>query len=472
MYRRRFAPHFLTLLFLGTVWLLRQAWLISHSCIPVATYKLQLAARYYDQSPVFARDSKTFMLANEGDIYQFKTSNSQLINHWNVGNSTTEVIMSMNPDEWILISNPQKISGKIQIFSSKSGKIVDSFDSLKNIEGIDTFSFNSRFFIGKNYKPIGDTKQMSVDQSQPYRVYDRETKQQVSLPVMQKEIRHARFWPNDKTVCITTENKNLVLFDAITGKEVAFPAPLQTRASQILAVRRGKDKQEQYHHSIIFKDGTVEYYKGDSFNQPDYTFKIPPSPQINYQSLYLETNPYLVVNYGRIKGDGQNKNTHYENYIGITDIFSLESGKQLAHFSLNYGDQYNVQETVEKFGGANLFTVQSRYKVISKPSFSSASSRGSLGKYESIAEDPAFYQLPRGKRFGFQTRPLLTQEGVVVPEKPSAFNGGRSYGRLSPDGQYFVSMQGIPQSYNNYSYASYLEAQKSYARVTTWKLLE
>jgi hypothetical protein len=449
---KRFGPYFPALLLAGVILLLRVTWLVKHSCIPIATQTLSFSEHISYSGVVFSRDNKTFMISDKEFLYHFETKTTNLLNKWPIAAVSYIVRQKDDFDKWVVGFDRRSFT-EYKTFSVMAGGIVGDADDIDEDWQFNPVSADKRFAI--RYFPTDNRKKEKLEAEKKdhlYKIYDYKTKKHVIVSMHRAPAGFYQplFWPTAQTVCSRNEDNKLVLHDAQTGKEVAFPAPLQARAKDIIYVNYYKE-----HHVVIFSDGTVEHYTGNDFKSPVKTFKIAPNAFVDRTFFYLGKTPYLLIRY-RLP-NGKYTEEKYPRYIDKTDIFSFDSGDKIAYFSNDMTDNRNLQESVGNFSHYNLLVSQNKYKT----THSAGSDKTSFTS-ENYAN--YFYHLPQGNKFNFFTRPLLSLQGIGVPTVPNPYEG-----KFSPNGKFFVSVRSIPKPYNYYNYQQPI---KSEVEITTWKLPE
>jgi hypothetical protein len=430
---KRLYPYLPILLFASVILLLRGAWLVKHSCIPIATQNIPTLFNDYTDYPAFSRDSKTFMFSDSNTLYLCNTRDDKVLKQWPFNSQQMRILSSAKPDEWILIFKNGS-TNTTQIFSTKEGKVIET---LGNFEDIYSISYDGRFFLGISSSQNGTKRLLG------YKVYDQQTKKQTTLSSRQTSFLRQRFWPNDQTVCLQNTEGPIALYDAITGKPVSLPKALQGRANQIIATRRSKDKQGKEYHAIALRDGTVEYYQGNTFDHPQYVFKVSTPDFIDHLYIFLGNPKYLSV---KSIVDYKSK------YTQIWDIFSLETGDKIANFSTNPKNIDDMSEGILGYGGHNLIISQ-HYKKPAIEKWVRSIIINDRYNSETTQLPDSLYNLRTNKQFGFLTLPILTNQGIAMPTVPNAHSGS-----FSPNGKFFVSVRSA-QQYG-----------RDEAAITTWKL--
>jgi hypothetical protein len=434
---KRFGRYLPVLFCFGVVLFLRQMWALKHECVPIATRKIAFEGNNSSFEPAFSLDSKTFAVVSNGRFYLFETESLNLIGQWSCQSATRITSPSKNPEEWILEFREGDVKTK-GIFSTKEGRVIETIGNLSETTLIRA-SDEGRFIVGY--------LDSTTDKKATYQVYDRKTKKQQPLPGVEIGYRW-QFWPNNETICVQYIDKPVALYDAHAGKPAIFPQRLQSRAKEIMAINRYGN-----HHAIVFADGTIQYYTSDNFENPTHTFKI--KENCNQFNLYFHIGKpsYLYVSY-LIKYD-KNKNFYNSEYAEVSEFFSLDTGKTLARFLSTPRNIQNTQEYAEQIGGENVLVRQYNYQEIS------GSTMNGTPRVKTINHRYIFHHLPEGNRFGFQTRPLWSPQGISIPKIPDLYSG-----RFSYSGRFYISAHQV----QDFSTARYNSPYKTEFAVTMWKL--
>jgi hypothetical protein len=270
--RMKRLPRYAPALFLaGAILLLRVAWLVNHSCIPIATQTLSISENLIYSGVAFSRDSQTFMIKDKDFLYQFDTKTTKILHKWPLWNVSHVIRQKDDPDKWVIRLDIRS-STQYKIFSVAAGGVIGDADEIESDWQMNPISADKRFVI--RYLLPDDVKKLKLEAEKlehTYKVYDYKTKKHVLVNMHRTPggFYQPLFWPNAQTVCTRNTNNTLVLYDAETGNEVAFPVPLQARVKDIIYVNYYKS-----HHIVAFSDGTVESYKEDNFQVPVKRFKI------------------------------------------------------------------------------------------------------------------------------------------------------------------------------------------------------
>jgi hypothetical protein len=465
--QRRFIFCLFPWLFIATVLFLRLLWVLQHplpkmaplprfrppyprviqapavtDCVPVGVYVLPDSSMQ-STSPAVSYDSSNFinannqfMVADRDFLYLFRTEDTHLIQRWPFKSLETFVMSAGTPNEWIL-SSKQKDGEITQVFSTVAGKVIDT---INNMASVKTMSVDARFLVGQS---ASSSRKSAIN---PYHVYDRRTKKQITLPTRKTDYPEPRFWPNEQTVCLSNEGEPLALFDAATGKPVPFPEPLQGKVKQIVAVNH-----YQNYDAIVLKDGAVECYQNGNFSTPIRIFGIPASSKIDGMYFGLWSTRYCLVGYRTL--DVDNSNT----YLEKTDIFSMDNGARLARFSRVAEATRKKPELIERIGGKDFLLINSNRESAPMRYWENPDKLDLPLSTQENDRKHSFYRLFDGPRkFHFQTRLLQTGQDFIAPEIPNFCRG-----HFSPDGRFYVSV-GLRQQK--------LASGKSGIAITTWKL--